>query len=620
MAETLVHRGPDEDGYLADGPVAFGFRRLSIIDLQTGQQPVSNEDGSIWCMLNGEIYAYAELRDALIAQGHVFRTHSDTEVIVHAYEQYGLDFVRHLRGMFAVAVWDRDANRVVLARDRVGKKPLFYARRGNELAFASELKALFQWPALAPTLCPAAVHDFLSFLYIPSPRSILQDVHKLPPGHLLVADVLRDSIEIQPYWTPEPRPDRTVPYPAYREELQEVMEDAVRVRLRSDVPLGALLSGGIDSSVVVGLASRHVDRLRTFSIGFQDPRFDESQYARLAAERFNTLHTEEIVDADTLTPEELERLVWFMDEPFGDSSFIPTYWVCRVARKAVTVALSGDGGDELFAGYTRYRHMELLRRLANLPAPLARAGAGAFDGLRKGLQALPATMADRLRQMDKALALSRQPESDRIFSLLTYFDEPGKSELYSPEWRERVNGHTSASTFERGYSQGELEPLVRLMLRDFQVSLVDDALVKVDRASMACSLEVRCPFLDQRVVEFAMRVPPEHKLKGRTQKFIVKDAFSGLLPREVIEHRKQGFEVPFAQWFQREPWRSFLIDVLSEAEIRRRGLFDPAAVIKLRDLFLRDPEARTAPISAYQLRHRVWALFVLHLWCRQFLG
>jgi asparagine synthase (glutamine-hydrolysing) len=616
MAATLVHRGPDEGGIVADGPVTFGFRRLSIIDLSTGSQPIPNEDETIWVMFNGEIYNYLELRDELEAKGHRFRTSSDTEVIVHAYETWGLDFVDRFLGMFAIALWDRNRGRVVLARDRFGKKPLFYAERNGHLAFASELKAFLPWPHLDTSIDAAALHDYLTFLFVPSPSSIFSAVKKVPPAHMLVADLRAGSISLRRYWKFWPAPDRSRSLESYAEELRHLLEDAVRIRLRSDVPLGAFLSGGIDSATTVGLMRQFAPDVQTFTIGFADRRFDERAYAGLCASHLGVSSLSEVVDYNTFSPDELSRLVWYLDEPFADSSAIPTYRLCRLARKHVTVVLSGDGADELFAGYTRYRNFQLLLRLGLLPDSL-RGGAAALAGLvMKAALPHSSRLAQLARQAQKALDLSRQGEDDRILSLITYLDEATKDGLYTRSWMSQVNGYSSRERLREQFRNVEEggDPLSRFMARDMETNLVDDGLVKTDRASMACSLEVRSPFLDHRVAELTARIPSDYKIKGGNRKVVLKKAVEDFLPPEIARRPKQGFELPFAEWFQRDPWRSLLIDLLSEERLRRQGIFDPGQVVALRDRFLDDPEALRQPLSAYQLRHRVWMLLVFQMW------
>jgi asparagine synthase (glutamine-hydrolysing) len=622
MAASIEHRGPDDKGMLIDGPVAFGFQRLCIIDLQTGHQPVADEQARRWCMFNGEIYNFLELRAELEAKGYSFRTNSDTEVILQAYAAYGLEFVQHLRGMFAIALWDATQQRLVLVRDRIGKKPLFYGVSNGQLAFASEVKAFLKWPEFRRTINAQALNDYLTFLYVPAPSSIFEGVQKLPPAHMLVADCKQGSFEVRPYWKVSATPDRSKSFEFYEQGLKEVLAEAVQLRLRSDVPLGAFLSGGIDSTLVVGLMSRYISPVRTFSIGFPDARFDERAYARCAAAAFGTIHTEEVVDAFSVSPDELCKLVWYMDEPFGDSSFIPTYWLSKLARKHVTVALSGDGGDELFAGYPRYRYFQLLQRFNLVPAALRRAGGHVAAALRAAVLPQSSALAERLRQVQKALALSEDEPEDQILAMLTYFDDANKSRLYSDAWRAGLNGHLGHDLVPYARcppGQGS-DALAGFMARDFQTNMVDDVLVKVDRASMACSLEVRAPFLDHHVVEFALRIPPEYKLRNGTHKVILKKAFADLLPEQIINRSKKGFEVPFAQWFQQPQWRSLLVDMLAEDRLRSQGIFNPPDVIRLRDWLLDDPEARRLPMSAYQLRHQVWALLVFQIWHDQFMG
>jgi asparagine synthase (glutamine-hydrolysing) len=622
MAASLAHRGPDDEGSLNDGPIAFGFRRLSIIDLETGHQPVSDEQARRWCMFNGEIYNFLELRKQLQAKGHLFRTDSDTEVILHAYAAYDLDFVQHLRGMFAIALWDATRQRLVLVRDRVGKKPLFYGISNGELAFASEIKAFLRWPEFSPRIDAGSLNDYLTSLYVPSPSSIFAGVRKLPPAHMLVADCEQGRYDVRRYWNISAVPDRSKSFQFYEEGLRQILTEAVQLRLRSDVPLGAFLSGGIDSTLITGLMSRQTAEVRTFSIGFPDARFDERAYARCAAAAFGTIHTEEVVDAFSVNPDELCKLVWYMDEPFGDSSFIPTYWLSKAARSTVTVALSGDGGDELFAGYPRYRYFQLLRRFNLVPSGLRRVFGQVTAALRDVMLPRSPVLAERMRQLHKLLALSNQQPEDQILGMLTYFDEANKSRLYSDAWRAGLNGQLSDHLRRSEIrSAGEgIEPLAAFMARDFQTNMVDDVLVKVDRASMACSLEVRSPFLDHHLVEFALRIPPEYKLRNGTHKMILKKAFADLLPKEIVKRGKMGFEVPFAHWFQQPQWRELLVDMLAEQRLRSQGIFNPAAVIRLRDWLLDDPEAEGLPMSAYQLRHQVWALLVFQIWCDQFMG
>jgi len=622
MAAQLVHRGPDDDGYLEDGPVAFGFRRLSIIDLQTGNQPISNEDDSIWVIFNGEIYNYLELRQTLEARGHRLRTSSDSEVIVHAYESFGLNFVDHLRGMFAIALWDSNCRKLILARDRVGKKPLFYGVQKGQLAFASEIKAFLEWPLLIKEINAKALHDYLTFLYVPSPNCIFADVKKLQPAHILIANCDSQNIQIQRYWTISPTPERQYSSKYYQDELRNRLTEAVRLRLRSDVPLGAFLSGGIDSSIIVGIMSGLIPSVSAFSIGFPDQRFDETLYAELVANKLGIDFTREEVNSSSLDPNELARLVWYMDEPFGDSSFIPTYWVSKAARKHVTVALSGDGGDELFAGYPRYNNFIKLQRLRLLPFLSRKAGVHIIQVWMKSISNYSPKMYEDLRQFSKALEISLLDPEDQILALITYYDETSKSMIYSDDWLSNLNGYQSRQRFHKDLRTPKItkDLLTSFMANDFTHNLVDDSLVKVDRASMACSLEVRSPFLDHHVVELAMRIPTEYKIRNQQNKYILKRAFQEHLPPEIMKRGKKGFEVPFAEWFQTKDWQNLLIDMISESRLRTQNIFSSITTIKLRDEFLRDPEARTLPISAYQLRHRVWMILMFQMWHEIFIS
>lgn len=622
MASTLVHRGPDDDGYFSDGPVAFGFRRLSIIDLTTGHQPLCNEDRTVWVMFNGEIYNYVELHDGLRNRGHVFQTKSDTEVIAHSYDEYGADFVRHLRGMFAIALWDAKQRRLYLVRDRIGEKPLFYGVRNGQLAFASEIKALMAWPGNLRAINHEALHDYLTLLYVPSPKSILDGIHKLPPAHMLIADCNSQAVSLQRYWSvPAPTvQQRTVSY--YMEGLANEMREAVRIRLRSDVPLGAFLSGGIDSTIVAGLMVRENPHLKTFSIGFTDQRYDESAHARLVADTIGAAHSEEIIDAESMVPEDLCNLVWYMDEPFGDSSFIPTYWVSKTARQYVTVALSGDGGDELFGGYPRYRYYRWLDRLSSRPGWVRSTGRVLSRGLMNASLPIAPTVGEYLRQAEKAFEISALDEDGRRLALLSFFNEEEKRRLYSERWREQARMLRTVELIGRCQNghPARADGLSRIMARDVETNLVDDSLVKVDRASMACSLEVRTPFLDHRVVEFAMQIPTALKLHNGVHKFILKETFRDLIPPDIMRRKKHGFELPFARWFQKPQWRSLITDMLSEERMRAQGIFNPTEVVGLRDTFLADPEAHHLALSAYQLRHRVWSLLMFQLWYERLLN
>jgi asparagine synthase (glutamine-hydrolysing) len=571
MTRTLVHRGPDDEGYLIDGPVGLGFRRLSIIDLAGGHQPLSNEDGSVWVVFNGEIYNYPDLTHELEAKGHVFRTRSDTECIVHAYEEWGPECVQRFRGMFAFAVWDQRQQRLFLARDRLGKKPLYYATVGDTLIFGSEIKALLAYPGLDRSLDLQAVSDFLSLLFIPAPKSIFQHVRKLPAAHYLVAG--RRGVSVHRYWdvsfaATEPPPSR----PA--ERLAEILHEAVRIRLRSDVPLGAFLSGGLDSSAVVGFMSRELKTpVVTSSIGFSEAAFNELPYAREVAGRFQTNHHEHMVAPDAL--EVLERLVWHYDEPFGDSSAVPTYYVSKLARTHVTVALSGDGGDENFAGYRRYRFDVRENAVRNMvPASLRRPVFGLVGALYP--------KADYLPQIFRGKAfisnVARTPWEAYFYSMSCIHEED-VLQLLSGDTRAALDGYRSANVFEELYHAADgPDSLSRAQYIDFKTYLPEDILAKVDRASMAVSLEVRCPLLDHHVVEYAASLPSHLKLQGTRSKLIFKEAIRGLLPESTMTRSKMGFAVPIGAWL-RTDLQPLVRDYVLDSGTRH-SLFEPSVLQK----------------------------------------
>jgi asparagine synthase (glutamine-hydrolysing) len=590
MCGALSHRGPDGGGlYLAPG-VGLGMRRLSIIDLQTGAQPVRNEDGSAWVVFNGEIYNYRDLRPDLEGRGHRFYTSSDTESIVHLYEDRGRACVEALRGMFAFAIWDRKRRTLLLARDRLGIKPLFYTEIGRRLAFASELKALLQLPEVEARIDWRALGSLLSTLHTPSDQSIVAGVKKLEPGHVLVAEAGR-AVRLERYWDVRFEPERGRSEAAVADELRGVLEESVRLHLVSDVPIGAFLSGGVDSSSVVALMSRaNASPVKTFSIGFRDADFDETPNARLVAGVLGTDHHEEILEPDAAGV--LEDVAYHLDEPFGDSSAIPTYMVSRLAARHVKVALSGDGGDELFAGYDRYLTEERDRRFG----PLQRWVMGRLGRL------WPRGVRGRNR-----LLLLSMPAGRRYLSRMTLYETDEKRQLLRPDAFEEVARHDPWSSEVERLSRGG-HWLSRLQDVDLMSYLPHDILTKVDRMSMAHSLEARVPLLDHKVVEFASKIPPEMQLSRGRSKRVLKRAMAGLLPESVFERPKRGFAIPLGRWF-RGPLKDFPRDLLLSERSRRRGIFDTAAVERLLD----DPGRGGA------LDLPVWTLLSFELWCRAFL-
>jgi asparagine synthase (glutamine-hydrolysing) len=546
MTDTIIHRGPDDEGIFVDQGLGFGFRRLSIIDLAGGHQPLSNEDGRIWVMLNGEIYNFTELRDDLISRGHQFRTRSDTEAIVHLYEEYGEDCFRRLRGMFAIAIWDSRERKLLLARDRVGKKPLFYAADGNRVLFGSELKALLAGDSLSRTIDQEALADYFSFGYVPAPKTIYRSVRKVLPGHYLVAS--QKELREVSYWDFSFGETENRSEEEWAERLRHQICEATRVRLMSDVPLGAFLSGGVDSSSVVAMMTHLMKRpVTTCSIGFDDKEYDEAGYARQIANRFHSEHHEETVRPSAL--EVLDKLVWHYDEPFADSSAIPTYYVSKVARRHVTVALGGDGGDESFAGYRRYMldHFENRFR-QHVPASLR---SNVFGPLGNWYPAL--AWAPRVfRAKATFQSLSRTP-LEGYFNSISYFRPAEKHRLFTREFNHALAGYDSIDVLRHHYERaGTHDLLSRIQYVDIKTYLTDDILAKVDRASMAVSLEVRAPLLDHHLLEMAARIPSSLKLRGREGKYIFKKAMASELPDGILNRKKMGFAIPLGRWFRHE--------------------------------------------------------------------
>ena len=555
MGDVMVHRGPDGEGYHVEESIGLVHRRLSIIDVEGGRQPLCNEDGTIWTVFNGEIYNYIELRDQLIQKGHIFKTSSDTEVIVHLYEERGESFVEYLRGMFAIALWDSAKKRLILIRDRLGKKPLYYASCKDSFVFASEIKALLQHPDVPKEIDQEAIVDYFSLLYIPAPKSIFRAIRKLRPAHMLVVD--EGGCREKSYWDlsfdePEEKTEE-----GWCEELIRTLEESVRLRLRSDVPLGAFLSGGVDSSAVVALMSAmNSAAINTCSVGFDEKEFDESAYAKSFARRLATEHHEEKVRPNALSI--LDKLAWHYDEPFADSSAVPTYYVSQAARRHVTVALSGDGGDENFAGYGRYYHDLVENRCRSLvPQGIRKSLFGALGAIYPKLDWAPRAF----RAQASFRAFSRDPVEGYFYSVSGIKPEL-KSDLLSPDLYQQVNGYSPIEIFRDYYNRPtRADHLSRVQYLDIKTYLVDDILVKVDRASMANSLEVRCPILDHRFMELVARIPSSLKLKNGHGKYIFKKALSAILPQEILLRRKQGFAVPLPAWF-RGDIKNFTADII----------------------------------------------------------
>jgi asparagine synthase (glutamine-hydrolysing) len=572
------------------------MRRLSIIDLSTGQQPIHNEDRSIWIVFNGEIYNYRELRVELEAAGHTFYTSSDTEVIVHAYEQWGEAAFGRLRGMFGLGLWDRPRRTLLLVRDRTGIKPLHFVERGGRLYFGSEIKSLIAAGAVERHIDLEALDHYLSFLYAPRDRSLFKGVRKLPPGHLLR---WRDGrAHIAKYWEVA----AAEPFRGSAEEaassLRAVLADAVRSHMVSDVPLGAFLSGGIDSSVVVGLmAEASSQPVKTFSIGFDEPQFDELEHARAVAKHFGTDHHEFVVRPDGLSI--LERLVEHFDEPFADSSAIPTWYVSEIARRHVTVVLSGDGGDELFGGYDRYLPHPRVAQFDRLKIP----------GMRRLAGAVWPVLPHGTRGKNFLRRVSR-PDNGRYLDSIAFFQADEKDALYSADVRRSLAGWDAEESLGAHFSRFAALPHDSRMMRfDFETYLPEDVLTKVDRMSMAHSIESRVPLLDNQVVDFAATLPAQFKIRSGRRKHVLKEAVRTLLPAGIIDRKKQGFGVPLGVWF-RGGLTDVFADVLRSPRTRQRGYFEPAFVDRLMEEHLAGRRDHTL---------RLWQLMVFELWHRQYL-
>ena len=595
MCDVMRHRGPDDEGFHVEPGVALGMRRLSIIDLSTGQQPIHNEDRTVWVVFNGEIYNYRELRETLESAGHRFYTASDTETIVHGYEEWGEAVFSRLRGMFGIAIWDSRTKTFILARDRAGIKPLYYAEAAGRLFFGSEAKCVLANPEIDREIDPAALDHFLGYLYTPRDRAIFKRMRKLPPGCLLRLD--RGRVEVRQYWQlPTGETFRGSEEDAL-DLLERTLGDAVESHMVSDVPLGAFLSGGIDSSVVVALMARRSRRpVKTFSIGFDEERYNELPHARRVAAHLGTEHHELIVRPDALGI--LDRLIWHFDEPFADSSAIPTWYVSQMARQHVTVVLSGDGGDELFGGYDRY-----------LPHPRV----ASFDRLAPGVgRALAAATWRALPHGMRGKNFLRHVARDaqgRYLDSISFYHADERESLLSPELRARLAGWDAEAHFREPFRRLSGLPLAaQMMAFDFETYLPEDCLTKVDRMSMAHSIESRVPLLDHLVVELAASLPVSMKIQDGRRKHLLKQLAFRLVPREVLDRPKQGFGVPIGHWF-RGSLREVFGDILGSPTTRSRGYFDYTFIDRLLDEHLSARRDHSL---------RLWQLLVFELWHRRY--
>jgi asparagine synthase (glutamine-hydrolysing) len=592
MCQVIRHRGPDDQGSWVGEGVALGMRRLAIIDVAGGQQPIYNEDHSILVVFNGEIYNYQSLKASLQKRGHHFQTNSDTETIVHAYEEYGEDCPKYLRGMFAFAIWDKRRERLLLARDRFGKKPLNYYWDGKRFIFGSEIKSILE-AGIPREVNPIALDEYLVYRYVPAPNTLFKNVMKLPAGHTLIYE--NGHIDIKRYWDLSFEPTNQDDEETAIERIRELLKDAIKVRLMSEVPLGAFLSGGIDSSVVVGFMSQMMSQpVKTFSIGFEEDEYSELSYARRVAQHFGTDHHEFVVRPDLINV--LPHLVWAYDEPFGDSSALPTYYVSKLAHEHVTVALSGDGGDEIFGGYTHYLRELQISRIPRFARSILGLGSHLMpDGMRG---------KRRLRNINNGLPI-RYVQGTMIFPVGT------RDWMYQPDYFTHLQNH---DPYLRQTSQFRkvvhLDVVTQMQHVDAHNYLVDDILVKVDKASMLNSLETRAPLLDQYLVEYVASLKPSLRLHDSTLKYLLKKAAADLVPAEVITRKKQGFAIPMDRWF-RNDLADFAQEVLESKRMRERGIFNPQFVHHLLQ----------AHKSTTMINHSsaIWSMLWLELWFQTYM-
>jgi asparagine synthase (glutamine-hydrolysing) len=605
MCTAMCHRGPDDEGVLAipkipsgnEPRAILGNRRLSIIDVAGGHQPISNEDGTIWVVQNGEIYNFQQLSARLIASGHKLKTKSDTEILVHLYEEMGDAFVKELDGMFALALWDDRRKRLLLARDRFGKKPLLYAEAGGRLSFGSEFQALLADPAIRRDIDLDALDEYLSFMSVPAPMTIYKQIRKLPPAHVLVRD--SHGTQISRYWSLQYLPKHDVDEEEASREVRRLLTEAVRKRLISEVPLGAFLSGGVDSSAVVAIMAGLIgERVKTFAIGFDDPRFNELPHARRVAARYGCDHHEFEVRPRAI--DVVPTLVKHYGEPYADSSAIPSFYLAKLTRQHVTVALNGDGGDEAFGGYGWHVGSRIAEQWQRVPSPLR----GIAEQIASGLAPLSSNRRSTITKLSRFMSAASRPRAARYRQWLSVFTPELKEALYrSPRQRpvDPIDAIFAAAP--------SLDAIDAMLHADVEWYLPTDLLVKVDIATMASSLEARSPFLDWHLAEFAARLPSHFKVKGNTSKYILKKAVADLVPADNMHRPKQGFAVPIAAWFRGE-LKEFLADHILGARFQARGLFNAAAVQRLFDEHQR---------GSGDHAHHLWILLMLELWFREFI-
>lgn len=597
MTDLISHRGPDESGIYLDGPVGLGSTRLSIIDLSNGHQPMSNEKGDIWIVFNGEIWNYQALRKELLEKGHQFRTHSDTETIIHAYEEYGADCIAHLNGMFGLAIWDPSCKRLLLARDRVGKKPLYYALVDGNLLFASEIKSLLCHPQVKRKVDVQALADFLSVRYVPGPATLFATISKVLPGHMVLYE--HGELKEQCYWDFTFGKTEHHPVEEYIQGIRQHLKRAVEERMMADVPLGAMLSGGVDSSIITGTMSQLMDEpVKTFSVGFDVPEYSELPFARLVSQHFGTEHHDLMVKCSDLSAY-WPLLTWHRDEPVSEPSDLGVYLISKLAREHVKVVLSGEGGDELFAGYPKYIVDWLARYYQILPRPIR------DQVIAPLLERLPYNMR-KLKMAARALS---QPAPERWMNWFGVFNGPLKNNLLSESTKARIAGDASQA-FRRWLEQNpQRDDLSSMLYLDTKIWLPDNLLMKGDKMTMAASLEARIPFLDYRLIEFASAIPSNIKVKPFQAKYLLKRAYADFLPEPILTRKKMGFNVPISIWFRGEQ-RNLITRLLLSERARSRGFLNSEFVASI----LRDHlEGRT------QYGNQLFILASLELWFRVFI-
>jgi asparagine synthase (glutamine-hydrolysing) len=627
MCDVLAHRGPDDEGMVfikedqywevrkssellqdKDGyEVSLGHRRLSIIDLsEAGHQPMCNEDGKIWIVFNGEIYNFQVIRQGLEEKGHLFRSKSDTEVIIHAYEEWGVECLKYFRGMFALAIWDMKRKRLFLARDRLGKKPLVYWKGKGRFIFASEIKAILEEPDVGRKVNLIALHHYLTYQYVPSPLTIFEGIKKLPPGHYLLYD-FSGQVKIEKYWKLDfaPIQESKIDLHELCDRVRTELEESVKLRLISDVPLGAFLSGGIDSSLIVGIMAKLGHQpVKTFSIGFEEEEFDELRFARIVSKHFSTEHHEFIVKPNAI--EILPRLVWHYNEPFADSSAIPTYYMAKMTKDFVKVVLTGDAGDENFAGYPRYLRSQWVAWFTKLPEKIRRAWVPPLIRRMASLR----WREKKFNRLADFLELLSCNQARNYAEQIKIFNAKERNEIYSQEMVHALAHIDPLGYLVEKYEESETEdPLSKLLYLDIHSYLPEDLLVKMDIATMANSLEARVPFLDHKFMEFVARIPSQLKLKGSMTKFILKKAFSGFLPGAILKRKKMGFGVPISRWFTKD-LKAYLFETLMDQRALNRGFFRKEGVQRLLDEHI---------ALKYDHSARLWALLTLELWFRIFI-